>query len=144
MVASKIDSTFWIGTSQAPGYLVDGGKIKGVMNCAFDLDIQVPDGVLYAKVPLVDGPGNALHALIGAALCLRQIVELGKVPVLVHCHSGSSRSVVVLATYLAWQKKWTVQKALALIQSQREIAAPKPELVELASRSVDLLSVLLW
>lgn len=154
MVAEQIDKTFWIGTSQAPALLVANGKVKGVLNCALDLDIDAktlipPDAdplqnPVYMKVGLLDGPGNSTYALISAALAIRQMVDLKASPVLVHCHSGSSRSVAVLALYLAWQRKWTIGKAVGLIKSKRSLAAPKPALINLAERSLNLLNVLLW
>ena len=153
MVADQIDKSFWLGTSLAPSLLVANGKVKGVLNCALDLDIDKktlippdndPSKVVYMKVGLADGPGNSNYALISAALAIRQMVDLKATPILVHCHSGSSRSVAVLALYLAWQRKWTIAKAFELIKSKRDLASPKKPLVDQAERSLNLLTVLLW
>ena len=71
-------------------------------------------------VPLQDGPGNRPGDLEDALRFLDDAVRAGE-RVLVHCHAGRSRSVVVVARYLMQSRGLTTQAALDLIASRREI-----------------------
>jgi hypothetical protein len=72
-------------------------------------------------VPLVDGGGNDLHTFRTALAILAELLAEAP-PVLVHCHAGRSRSVVVVAAHLMSTLGLTAEEALALIAARREIA----------------------
>ena len=84
-------------------------------------------------VPLQDGPGNRSGDLEEALRFLDDAVRAGE-RVLVHCHAGRSRSVVVVARHLMRSRGITPQAALELIASKREIYL-SPGIEDLLTRS---------
>ena len=131
-------------------------NITAVLNVAWDLDIRYAGGEYegdvsdnnerlrafqYAKVGLVDGEGNAPEALAGAVLALSAFMtpRVGMSPddaakysqpvsnVLVHCHSGQSRSVTVASLYLTLTGAFpTYKAALAHVRSARGLTGVYP------------------
>ncbi len=71
-------------------------------------------------IPLVDGPGNTPERLRDAVAFIEDVVGAGE-RVLVHCHAGRSRSVVVVALYLMRERGITAEGALEYIAERREI-----------------------
>ena len=70
-------------------------------------------------VPLVDGPGNDFAAAREAVDFISEVVDEGR-RILVHCHAGRSRSVVIVARYLMSSRSLTAKQALELLASKRE------------------------
>jgi protein-tyrosine phosphatase len=74
-----------------------------------------------ASVPLEDGPGNDPRLFRLAVDAVEGLTNRAK-PVLVHCHAGRSRSVVVVAGYLMRTQGLDADAALAFVAAKREIA----------------------
>ncbi len=70
---------------------------------------------------LVDGHGNSVDAAAEALRALVQMIDDGP-PVLVHCHAGGSRSVSLVAAWLAWTQSITLSAGYAQIANKRETA----------------------
>ncbi len=79
--------------------------------------------------PLIDGAGNSPDQLVRIVDELAELVEKHP-PVLVHCHAGRSRSVVVVAGYLVRTHGMRPDDSIALIAARRDIAV-SAELVAL-------------
>lgn len=71
-------------------------------------------------ISLNDGPGNNLDTFRKAVTGLSELVT-NSPPVLVQCHAGRSRSVVVVAGYLMQSLNVNPNQAIAMISSKREI-----------------------
>ena len=71
-------------------------------------------------IPLIDGPGNDPRRVQQAIRFIADVVDASD-KILVHCHAGRSRSVVVVARYLVEHRGMTRDAALALIGERREI-----------------------
>lgn len=71
-------------------------------------------------VELLDGRGNRPERYLQAVDTLESLVDHSP-PVLVHCHAGRSRSVVVVAGYLVRTRGLSPAAALAFISARREI-----------------------
>ncbi len=71
--------------------------------------------------PLVDGPGNDLRLLRFAVGDLRRLTSSHS-PVLVQCHAGRSRSVVVVAALLMEAQSIGAREAIALVAAKREVS----------------------
>lgn len=71
-------------------------------------------------VPLIDGAGNVPDHFFLALRRLEELVAYAS-PVLVHCHAGRSRSVIVVAAYLMKHEHLSATEAIQLIASKREI-----------------------
>jgi len=71
-------------------------------------------------VPLVDGPGNSPLDVQNAINYIDDIVSAGD-RILVHCHAGRSRSVVIVAQYLVHYRSMLKSDALNLISAKREV-----------------------
>jgi protein-tyrosine phosphatase len=78
---------------------------------------------------LVDGPGNDLRILRFAVGDLRRLAVLHS-PVLVQCHAGRSRSVVVVAALLMEAHGIGAREAIALVAAKREVSVT-PALLDL-------------
>ncbi len=89
------------------------------------------DGSLQGRAPLElgvkairviqlhDGPGNDPSRFLAAVDAVAHL--LGKAPpLLVQCHAGRSRSVVVVAGHLVKARRRTPDEALRLVASKRE------------------------
>merc|ERR1711991_649816 len=145
--------------------------ITAVLNVAWDLDIAYPssaytgnmedfnehlDNLQYAKVGLVDGDGKPPGSLAAAVLALSTFLnpreglddkDKTTFPqpvnaVLLHCHSGQSRSVTVAALYLTLTGSYSTYKtALAHVKAARGLtdnhAVPVHALTALAHKLVN-------
>jgi protein-tyrosine phosphatase len=85
--------------------------------------------VEVASYRLIDGAGNDMRLLRWAIQDLCRLAE-EQAPVLVHCHAGRSRSVIVVAGYLMQVRGMEPEDALAAIADRREINVT-PALLEL-------------
>lgn len=72
-------------------------------------------------VPLDDGPGNDERTFLRAVSALGRLAREAP-PVLVQCHAGRSRSVVVVAGHLVRSLKIEPDEALARVAAKRETA----------------------
>lgn len=69
---------------------------------------------------LIDGPGNDRRVFQFAVDALAKLVRI-RPPVLVQCHAGRSRSVVVVAAYFSMVQGMDPDAAIALIATKRDI-----------------------
>ncbi len=72
-----------------------------------------------ASYSLVDGPGNDLRVFRFARDDLRRLAAQG--PVLVQCHAGRTRSVIVVAAYLLEAHRISAMEAISRVAAKREI-----------------------
>ncbi|MDF1660326.1 MAG: dual specificity protein phosphatase [Planctomycetota bacterium] len=70
-------------------------------------------------IKLIDGPGNDRRHLELAIMHLGRLLENGA-PVLVHCRAGRSRSVAVVAAYLAQSGGISFEEALDKVRDSRD------------------------
>ena len=113
----------WITDHLAIGNFVDAQSLPAGVNAVLCLREDCCDGrtdVDALCLPLLDGPGNDPRDIEEALDFVREVVTAGQ-RILVHCHAGRSRSVVVVARYLMQSRGLTAQDALDLIASRREI-----------------------
>ncbi|HEV8060538.1 MAG TPA: hypothetical protein VGP68_11720 [Gemmataceae bacterium] len=112
----------WIGTA------VDAGNIKAVLDAGItavvDLAIEekpvvFPRDIVYCRVPMVDGEGNA-PPILRIAIDTTVTLVRCRVPTLVACGGGMSRSPAVAAAALA------LVRGVSLDSTLEEIAASGP------------------
>lgn len=114
------------------------GNFDATLNVAIDLDIEDKrDEVLILtlkrhKVGLIDGKGNPPLRMVAALLLLHTIVKSG-IKVLVHCHAGQSRSVMITAMYCDIAGIAPFDKALAKIMEQRKVPLYRQDLYATAT-----------
>jgi protein-tyrosine phosphatase len=126
----QITERIFIGSSECQPQ----AEIGAVLNVAMDLERHLDNRLEYAKVGLIDGPGNCPTTLMAAIFMLHQLLERHN-RVVIHCHAGVSRSPLVVALYLAARsEKMTVEDALRLVKSKRNVTDPAPALIELACK----------
>jgi hypothetical protein len=79
--------------------------------------IQLPRDLLYVRVPISDGAGNRADCL---ALAIRAVSELlsRRVPTLVCCGAGMSRSPCIVAAALAVTSGQSLEASLSTVTSQ--------------------------
>jgi protein-tyrosine phosphatase len=102
--------------------------IDGVLNVAVDLDIPPTQGNVYRhKIGLLDGPGNDDMLLVSAVLTLH-VLNKRHNRVLVHCQSGSSRSVMVVSAYVSIVGNMEFDRVLKDIMKARNVTEYRPAL----------------
>ena len=127
---NKVHSNIWIGNSRDAR--IPNGTIDANLNVALDLIYSAPVQK-YVKVGLVDGPGNEQKDFNLAVDILDELIKKGN-NVLVHCHSGVSRSVSVVTVYLAKESGRSFDEVLLEIQAVRPVANPHLAIVKLAKK----------
>jgi len=93
----------WIGTSgdcHSFRKIFDLGIQAIVQLAAEEPVVQAPRDLLLFRFPLVDGAGNDLMIARLAIDSVRQLIE-ARIPTLVACSAGMSRSPAILAAALA-------------------------------------------
>eukprot|EP01095_Lingulamoeba_sp_RSL-Kostka_P004035 TRINITY_DN15126_c0_g1_i1.p1 TRINITY_DN15126_c0_g1~~TRINITY_DN15126_c0_g1_i1.p1 ORF type:complete len:197 (+),score=50.47 TRINITY_DN15126_c0_g1_i1:86-676(+) len=148
-----ISNRIYVGDQYAAGNvsLLTANNITAVLNVAWDLDIRYDAKYYvgdmsddnehlqfqYNKVGLVDGTGNKESMLIAGMEAVDQfastrILQSKDQPtypqpvqnILVHCHSGHSRSVTITSLYLSFyfpEQYPSYESALAFVKAQRGI-----------------------
>ncbi len=102
--------------------------IDGVLNVAVDLDIPPTGGTAYRhKVGLLDGPGNDDSLIISAVLVLHALNKRHN-RILVHCHEGMSRSVMVVSAYVSIVGNMEFDKVLGDVMKSRGVTEYRPAL----------------
>jgi protein tyrosine phosphatase (PTP) superfamily phosphohydrolase (DUF442 family) len=97
--------------------------INSVVNVAKDLEGPWFHGEFWNyKIPLYDGPGNKLWQITMAVDIINTLLSNGE-KVLVHCHSGMSRSPSIVALVLAVNNICpTLEEAFNFVKTYRSIA----------------------
>ena len=104
--------------------------VTHILNCAVDLP-AAEGAVPVTHRGFSDGGGATVEELRAAVEELERLYERGD-SILVHCHVGRSRSVTVVATFLARKDKIPLELAFMTVAHARAIAYPVKELVWLA------------
>ena len=106
---TKITDNIWLGDSKdaEEADLIANG-ISAILNFSADMDVKRAGDVLYAKVGLVDGPGNHMAIYTSAVLLLLSFLEKKKT-VLVVDHTGKSRAafVVICVLHMWHGRQWS-------------------------------------
>ena len=113
-----------------------GHAFRSILGLTNHLAGKKPDGLgveAVEVIPLQDGPGNDFRTFGRAVAVLAELVEEHP-PILVHCHAGRSRSVVVRAAYLKGVLGLESEEALGLVTQKRE-ACVTPTLMSLLDAS---------
>jgi len=170
----------YVGDQYAAGDIDDLIRlynISAILNVAWDLDIRYPEQeyvgdisddnehiiIQYGKIGLVDASGNSVSTLASAVLALDQYFQPRNLApkdaktypqpvrnVLVHCHSGQSRSVTVASLYIYYKHRNeypTYADALNFVKKQRNLLnnpnVPQADITALAEQlaKIDLFSL---
>lgn len=113
-------------------------QVEASLNVAIDLDITNTNKIKLYKVGMVDGPGNDPGVFIAAILCLDGMLRKYN-KILVHCHEGKSRSVIVVSTYLSISTGIDFDVILKDVMKKREVDVYRPALYELAKSAIPVI-----
>lgn len=80
--------------------------------------------VTYMVVNAMDSPKFKLENYFASCLDFIQKAIARKGKILIHCHAGISRSATIVLLYLMTICGLTLDKAMALLKSKREIVRP--------------------
>jgi protein-tyrosine phosphatase len=113
----------WITDHIAIGNFLDAQSLPDGIDavlCLREGCCETRSDVNARSVPLRDGPGNHSRDLADALQFLDETARAGE-RVLVHCHAGRSRSVIVVARWLMRSRGLTPTAALEYIAQRREV-----------------------
>jgi protein tyrosine phosphatase (PTP) superfamily phosphohydrolase (DUF442 family) len=119
----------WITDQIAIGNYIDATEYTAVKRAGFK-SILCLDCTIFARdiegiprhvVHLTDEPCNQYENFLHAVETLERLIQKSS-PVLVHCHAGRSRSVVVVAAYFMRTTKCSPEQAIAQVAAKREIS----------------------
>lgn len=109
-----IPGRLWIGhggDALDPVEVLDA-EVAGLVNLAAEeLPPTLPRDILYCHFPLVDGPGNSASMLKIAVDTIASLLR-EKIPTLVYCGAGMSRSVAVASAAVARWRGETLEQTL--------------------------------
>jgi protein-tyrosine phosphatase len=97
------DQPLWIGTARDARDMlaIHEAGIEAVVDLAMDEPpVQPTRELVYLRFPIVDNDGNALWVLRGAVSAVVELLA-ARVPTLVACSAGASRSPAVAAIAIA-------------------------------------------
>jgi protein-tyrosine phosphatase len=96
-------------------------SVYATLNVAIDLDVPTIGNEKRHKIGLLDGPGNDEFTLMSAVLMLHSLNRQYD-RVMVHCYAGQSRSVMVVATYVAVVTGMDFDGVLQKIMEARKVS----------------------
>lgn len=120
------DHPLWIGTAR------DARDMRAVVNAgieaivdlaAEELPVQPTRDLVYLRFPLLDGDGNdpvRLRVMLDGVIALVR----GRVPTLVACGMGMSRSLAVAAVAFATAHGWSLADVLKLTPGPGDVSPP--------------------
>jgi protein tyrosine phosphatase (PTP) superfamily phosphohydrolase (DUF442 family) len=119
----------WITDRIAIGNYVDATDPDLLQKAGFksilclDCNIAPPKlaGLTRRVVHLIDEPINQFDEFLKAIVTLEELA-INSHPVLVHCHAGRSRSVIVVAGFLMRALRCSPEEALAKVSAKRQIS----------------------
>lgn len=115
-----VSELVWIGNAR------DIRDVKGVLDREIAAVVQLaieeppvlfPREIIYCRFPLLDGEGNPAVILRTVVIAVSNLIE-AKIPTLVGCSGGMSRSPSIVASALAYSKgespeEWLLKTATA-------------------------------
>jgi protein-tyrosine phosphatase len=133
MMVTEIDEKLYLGNAlDAKALQWDNPlNIRAVINVSYEPDEPV-DGIKNVHVPMMDNGNIPAKAFDVALSAIAENLRSG--PVLVHCAMGVSRSVVVVALYLALNSRISLNTALERVQQLHAQANPAPGTVDSGKR----------
>lgn len=129
-----------ITTSLAVGNVEDAKRppafIGSVLFLAQEYDIDAPEGVAFAKIPLTEFAEVSASTLDAAIQWLEKQAPGQKL--LICCRAGMGRSVSVAIAYLCCVAGLSYAEALALVKARRPGATPLPRLERTIQKVLEL------
>lgn len=113
---------------------LDARQPASALDCCLNTDIKcdipLTQGNVYRhKVGLLDGPGNDDALLLSAVMVLHALNKRHN-RVLVHCHEGKSRSVMVVSAYVSIVGGMEFDRVLRDIMAARGVTEYRPALYQ--------------
>ena len=117
-----VPKLLWIGNAMDVREIsrVLGAGIEALVDLALEeKPTSKTRDVIYCRFPLVDGGGNSPKLLRAAVDTVVSLLDK-RVPTLVYCGAGMSRSPAIVAAALAASRGWSLERAL------REVITGRP------------------
>ncbi len=110
-----VPESLWLGTLGdvfgMEAVLREG--ISALVDLALDeFPTRLPRDMVYCRFPVVDGPGNP-PGILGAAIGVTVALLDAKIPTLVYCGAGMSRSPAIAAAAIAVLRGRSAEETLA-------------------------------
>jgi len=108
-------------------------KISAVLNVSTEPPYEKDPNIVYCHVPFNDGEGIPRSQFVKSLGFLQWAYETGHT-ILIHCAAGISRSVVITASFMEYEKLMGFDEALDRIRKCRAIANPAPAVLVSAKK----------
>lgn len=139
-MSNQITEKIWVGNSQ-DSLFAKQEDFDAILNVAIDLDINTTFKYRH-KVGLIDGPGNDRSMFIAAVMCLHGLHQKSSNKrILVHCHAGMSRSVMVVSVYRHAFLGEDFEVALADTMKKRGVEFHRGALKDLALECIEYFKI---
>ena len=103
-----------VGDARDPSRVHSAGLLALVDLAAEEPPLAAPRGLVYHRLPLLDGAGNPPWLIRAAVDCAAGLLR-ANVPTLLYCSAGMSRSPVVAAAAVARVRGGSLVEVLAAI-----------------------------
>ncbi len=113
----EVNLRLWIGNAADARNLqgIHAAGIEAIVDLAMEeLPVSVTRELLYCRIPLVDGSDNSSNRIILAVGSVLQLID-NKVPTLVACSAGMSRSPAIVAAAFALSRELDLETSLTII-----------------------------
>lgn len=123
---NKIIDNLFIGNHESPTdtEFLKNNNIKLIINCTKNFKYNLDDSINMIRLNITDfnSPENniIIASNINNILDIIDIYKNSNEGVLVHCHMGQQRSVMVVACYLMKYHKMTLDDASSYIKNRRK------------------------
>jgi predicted protein tyrosine phosphatase len=99
-------------------------ELSMIINCTFELPFINYLAENKVRISLSDPPQSQYDVdmfinYVTSDLFLKIDEHVNQKPILIHCYKGAQRSAAVLAAYLMWKHKMTIEDACQFIREKR-------------------------
>jgi len=121
--AKEVIPGLWVGSARdaSDAAFLKRARIGFIVNCSRDIPFFFPDQIPGIRVAVNDSPSENLNMFLALPDTVRAMSRRmsTRVPILVHCYAGISRSSTVAAAFIMSSKNMCMRDAVDMIRAQK-------------------------
>ncbi len=132
MPVEKINGAIFTGGIGEPAEEIERNGVKCVINLC-----GIPTAYRSEMLPINNGGKNDPGRFAEIMKSIEANEKMKRIPILIQCQRGQSRSIVIAALYLYYSRRYpTFDDALFYVINKSRFAAPNPDLVDFVRKRV--------